>query len=56
LTGQPADELGSKPEAAKKNAPTRPHSRVPASPGALKATRPAAADKARDKITGRGSD
>jgi hypothetical protein len=58
LTQQQADELGSKLEAAKKTAPTRPHPHVPASPGALKTTGPAAAaaDKARDKITHRGSD
>ena len=58
LTQQQADELGSKLEAAKKTAPTRPHPHVPASPGAQKTTGPvaAAADKARDKITHRGTD
>ena len=58
LTREKAEELGSKLEAAKKTAPTRPHPRTPASPGALKATGPvaAAADKIRDKITHRGTD
>jgi hypothetical protein len=43
---------------AKKTAPTRPHPRTPSSPGALKATGPvaAAADKARDAMTNRGTD
>jgi hypothetical protein len=58
LTGQQADELGSKLEAAKKTAPTRPHPRTPARPGALKTAGPVAAvaDKIRDKITHRGRD
>jgi hemerythrin-like domain-containing protein len=58
LTQEQADELGSKLEAAKKTAPTRPHPRTPASPRALKTTGPvaAAADKLRDKITHRGTD
>jgi hypothetical protein len=58
LTKVQADELGSKLEAAKKTAPTRPHPRTPTSPGALKSTGPvaAAADKIRDKITRRGTD
>jgi hemerythrin-like domain-containing protein len=58
LTQEQADELGGKLEAAKKTAPTRPHPRTPASPGALKTTGPiaAAADKVRDKITHRGTD
>jgi hypothetical protein len=58
LTEQQADELGSKLKAAKKTAPTRPHPRIPASPGALKTAGSvaAAADKARDKITHRGTD
>ncbi len=58
LTKEQADELGSKLKAAKKTAPTRPHPRIPASPGALKTAGPvaAAADKARDKITHRGTD
>jgi hypothetical protein len=57
LSRQQADELGSKLEAAKKTAPTRPHPRAPASPGALKTVGPvvAAADRVRDKITHRGT-
>ena len=40
----------------KKTAPTRPHPHTPPSPGALKTAGPiaAAADKARDAVTGRG--
>ena len=51
-------ELGSKIADGKKTAPTRPHPRTPASPGVLKAAGPAAAaaDKARDAVTGRGGD
>jgi hemerythrin-like domain-containing protein len=58
LTAEQSQEIGSKMEAAKKTAPTRPHPRTPSSPGALKATGPvaAAADKARDAITHRGTD
>jgi hypothetical protein len=58
LTGQQAEELGGKLEAGKKTAPTRPHPHTPAVPGALKSTGPvaAAADKARDAITHRGTD
>ena len=58
LTAEQAQEIGSKMEAGKKTAPTRPHPRTPSSPGALKATGPvaAAADKARDAITHRGTD
>jgi hemerythrin-like domain-containing protein len=57
LTEQQAEELGGKLEAAKKTAPTRPHPHTPATPSALKTTGPvaAAADKARDAITHRGS-
>ena len=57
LTAQEAEELGGKLEAGKKTAPTRPHPHTPASPGALKSTGPvaAAADKARDAITHRGT-
>jgi hemerythrin-like domain-containing protein len=57
LTAQQADELGSKLAAAKKTAPTRPHPHTPASPGVLKSTGPvvAAADKARDAMTDRGT-
>jgi hemerythrin-like domain-containing protein len=58
LTGEQADELGGKLEAGKKTAPTRPHPHTPPSPGALKTTGPvaAAADKARDAMTNRGTD
>jgi uncharacterized protein YdcH (DUF465 family) len=58
LTAQQAEELGGKLEAAKKTAPTRPHPHTPASPGALKTVGPvaAAADKARDAMTNRGTD
>jgi hypothetical protein len=58
LTSQQAEELGGKMEAAKKTAPTRPHPHTPPSPGALKAAGPvaAAADKARDAMTNRGTD
>jgi hemerythrin superfamily protein len=58
LTEQQAEELGGKLEAGKKTAPTRPHPHTPAVPGALKSTGPvaAAADKARDAITHRGTD
>jgi hypothetical protein len=58
LTEQQAEELGGKLEAGKKTAPTRPHPHTPANPGALKGAGPvaAAADKARDAITHRGTD
>jgi hemerythrin-like domain-containing protein len=58
LTAEQSQEIGTKMEAGKKTAPTRPHPRTPSSPGALKATGPAAAavDKARDAITHRGTD
>ena len=58
LTAEQSQEIGSKMEAAKKTAPTRPHPRTPSSHGALKATAPvaAAADKARDAITHRGTE
>ena len=58
LTEEQAQDLGRKLEAGKKTAPTRPHPRTPSSPGALKSTGPAAAaaDKLRDKVTGRGTD
>jgi hypothetical protein len=58
LTAEQSQEIGGKMEAGKKTAPTRPHPRTPSSPGALKATGPvaAAADKARDAITHRGTD
>jgi Hemerythrin HHE cation binding domain len=53
-----AEEIGTKIAEGKKTAPTRPHPHTPPSPGTLKAAGPvaAAADKARDKLTGRGSD
>lgn len=58
LTAEAASEIGTKLSEAKKTAPTRPHPHTPPSPGALKATGPAAAmaDKARDAMTGRGGD
>ena len=58
LTAEQSQEIGRKMEAGKKTAPTRPHPRTPSSPGVLKATGPvaAAADKARDAITHRGTD
>jgi hypothetical protein len=56
LTKTAANELGTTLSQAKKNAPTRPHPHTPGTPGVLKTAGPAAAaaDKARDKITGRG--
>jgi hypothetical protein len=56
MTREQANELGSKIERAKKNAPTRPHPHMPPSPAALKAAGPAvaAADKVRDLATGLG--
>lgn len=56
LTAEEASELGSKIETAKKTAPTRPHPNAPDSPGALKTVgaAAAAADRARDAVTGRG--
>jgi hemerythrin-like domain-containing protein len=58
LPAETSAELGKKIAGGKKTAPTRPHPHTPPSPGALKAAGPvaAAADKARDKLTGRGSD
>jgi hypothetical protein len=58
LPAETSAELGEKIAEGKKTAPTRPHPHTPSSPGALKAAGPvaAAADKARDKLTGRGSD
>jgi hemerythrin-like domain-containing protein len=58
LTAEQSAKLGSKLEAAKKTAPTRPHPRTPSTPGALKTTGPvaAAADKLRDAVTDRGTD
>lgn len=56
LPAETAGELGSKIAEGKKTAPTRPHPHTPPSPGTLKAAGPAvaAADKARDAVTGRG--
>lgn len=58
LPAKTAGELGSKIAEGKKTAPTRPHPHTPPSPGALKTAGPAAAaaDKARDAVTGRGND
>ncbi|WP_067800966.1 hemerythrin domain-containing protein [Actinomadura formosensis] len=56
LTAERAEDLGRKLDQGKKMAPTRPHPHTPPKPGILKATGPAvaAADKLRDKLTGRG--
>lgn len=56
LTAAEDSELGQKLEEGKKTAPTRPHPHTPPSPAALKAAGPmaAAADRARDAVTGRG--
>jgi len=53
-----ADEIGTKIAEGKKTAPTRPHPNTPPSSGVLKAAGPvvAAADKARDAMTNRGTD
>jgi Hemerythrin HHE cation binding domain len=58
LPAETAAELGAKIAEGKATAPTRPHPHTPPSPGVLKAAGPAvaAADKARDTVTGRGSD
>jgi hemerythrin-like domain-containing protein len=58
LPAETAAEIGEKIAEGKKTAPTRPHPHTPPSPGALKAAGPvaAAADKVRDKLTGRGTD
>jgi hypothetical protein len=58
LSADKAAELGTKITEGKKAAPTRPHPHTPPSPGVLKAAGPAvaAADKARDAVTGRGAD
>jgi hemerythrin-like domain-containing protein len=58
LPAEQAEEIGTKIAEGKKTAPTRPHPHTPPSPGALKTAGPmaAAADKARDKLTGRGGD
>jgi len=56
LPAETSAELGDKIAGGKKSAPTRPHPHTPPSPGALKTAGPAvaAADKARDAVTGRG--
>lgn len=58
ITAEEAEELGRKLEEGKKMAPTRPHPHTPPKPGILKSAGPAvaAADKLRDKMTGRGQD
>jgi hemerythrin-like domain-containing protein len=58
LSAEEAEELGRKIEEGKKLAPTRPHPHTPPKPGILKTAGPAvaAADKARDVVTGRGRD
>jgi hemerythrin-like domain-containing protein len=55
LSSEEAEELGRKLEQGKKTAPTRPHPKTPASPSVLKTAGPAAAaaDRIRDKVTGR---
>ena len=53
LAADEATELGRKITESKKTAPTWPHPHTPASPGVLKTAGPAAADKARDAVTGR---
>ena len=57
MTEEESFEIGEKLEQGKKTAPTRPHPHTPASPGVLKTAGPAAAaaDKARDAVTGRGT-
>ena len=56
LSAGQASEIGTKIEQGKKTAPTRPHPHTPPSPGVLKSAglAAAAADRARDKATGRG--
>jgi hemerythrin-like domain-containing protein len=56
LNTQRALEMGAQIAEGKKTAPTRPHPHTPPSPGVLKTAGPAAAaaDKARDAVTGRG--
>jgi hemerythrin superfamily protein len=58
LSAAEAEDLGEKIEQGKKIAPTRPHPHTPPKPGILKAAGPpvAAADRARDAVTGRGRD
>jgi hemerythrin-like domain-containing protein len=58
LPAEKSAELGEKIAEGKKTAPTRPHPHTPPAPGVLKTAGPvaAAADKVRDKVTGRGQD
>jgi hypothetical protein len=58
LGPEEAERLGDRCETAKQSAPTRPHPGKLSSPEALQSTGPvvAAADRVRDKITGRGKD
>jgi hemerythrin superfamily protein len=58
ISPERARELGEKLAEGKKMAPTRPHPHTPPKPGILKAAGPAvaAADKLRDKVTGRDQD
>jgi hypothetical protein len=58
ISAEKAEELGTKITEGKKTAPTRPHPHTPPSPGVLKTAGPvaAAADRARDAVTGRGRD
>ena len=58
LSAEEAEDLGDKIAGAKATAPTRPHPHTPGSPGVLKTAGPAvaAADRARDAMTGRGKE
>jgi hemerythrin-like domain-containing protein len=58
LDPEEAERLGDRCETAKQSAPTRPHPGKLSSSEALQSTGPvvAAADRVRDKITGRGKD
>lgn len=58
ISAEQARELGEKVEKAKAIAPTRPHPHIPPIPGILKAAGPgvAAADRVRDKLSGRDKD
>lgn len=58
ISPEQSHELGEKIAQGKKTAPTRPHPHTPPKPGVLKTAGPAvaAADKVRDKISGRDQD
>jgi hypothetical protein len=58
ITAEEAGELGRKLAEGKKRAPTRPHPHTPPKPGVLRSAGPAvaAADRLRDRTTGRGRD